>query len=452
MSAFTDDRTPNLDLELPHVDNLTKDDVVRLRSTLGKIDTFLSQLDTKLGTTATTLGTEIDKVRTTAAQNFATAISNLQHYGQYFGDRTTPPEGAEVGAMYLDTVTTPNVVKVLTTTGWQPTVTVSIGGSRQQLYTLSENGQVGPFTVDGGFTQGSININGVELFHGHGVTLNNVNGTFTLSSSAYAAGDVVVFRGFLANDVIDIYLKSEADARFARKQSSLTDTTANRGMLVGAFGLGATSFPPRILDANVPLATGFYEVPAIWTGSPTPRGAGLNQGYLTNWVWGNGTYAYQEFRSVNSNFVRKARRKDDGVWSTWFDLYDQTNILGAVAQSSGIPTGAIVEKGSNANGSYTRFADGTQICFHFPYFNGVVNNEIAGTWGYPAVFAAPPWLVGSINANVFAQNGSNLWSAPTVGFHSVAAASTNVSVYTTTATVVVGASYGVYVVAIGRWF
>ncbi|MEG0923200.1 MAG: hypothetical protein RSD57_15910 [Comamonas sp.] len=37
-------------------------------------------------------------------------------------------------------------------------------------------------------------------------------------------------------------------------------------------------------------------------------------------------------------------------------------ILGTVTQSGGVPTGAIIQRGSNANGIFVRFADGTQIC------------------------------------------------------------------------------------------
>lgn len=40
-------------------------------------------------------------------------------------------------------------------------------------------------------------------------------------------------------------------------------------------------------------------------------------------------------------------------------LYTSQNILGAV---SGVAAGGIIESGSNANGSYTKFADGTLIC------------------------------------------------------------------------------------------
>lgn len=43
------------------------------------------------------------------------------------------------------------------------------------------------------------------------------------------------------------------------------------------------------------------------------------------------------------------------------DVYARGGILGTVSQSSGVPTGAIIERGSNANGEYVKFADGTMI-------------------------------------------------------------------------------------------
>ncbi len=42
--------------------------------------------------------------------------------------------------------------------------------------------------------------------------------------------------------------------------------------------------------------------------------------------------------------------------------YRRGNAIGPVSQSGGIPTGAIIERGSNANGDYIKFADGTLIC------------------------------------------------------------------------------------------
>ena len=43
--------------------------------------------------------------------------------------------------------------------------------------------------------------------------------------------------------------------------------------------------------------------------------------------------------------------------------YGPGNLLGFVGETGGMPTGAVIERGSNANGSYVRFADGTQICW-----------------------------------------------------------------------------------------
>jgi len=39
--------------------------------------------------------------------------------------------------------------------------------------------------------------------------------------------------------------------------------------------------------------------------------------------------------------------------------------VGTVSESSGTPTGDIIERGSNANGEYVKFADGTMICQMF---------------------------------------------------------------------------------------
>ena len=44
------------------------------------------------------------------------------------------------------------------------------------------------------------------------------------------------------------------------------------------------------------------------------------------------------------------------------DHYKKANILGAVSESGGAPTGAIIEHGSNSNGEFVKYADGTMIC------------------------------------------------------------------------------------------
>ena len=44
-------------------------------------------------------------------------------------------------------------------------------------------------------------------------------------------------------------------------------------------------------------------------------------------------------------------------------VYGRDNILGTVSQSGGTPTGAIIERGSNSDGEYDKYAGGTLICW-----------------------------------------------------------------------------------------
>lgn len=76
------------------------------------------------------------------------------------------------------------------------------------------------------------------------------------------------------------------------------------------------------------------------------------------------------------------------------ERYGRDNILGTVSQSAGVPTGAVIERGSNANGEYVRFADGTQICT----IQSTFTQAAEVVWSYPAIFAAAPnYLSASIN-------------------------------------------------------
>lgn len=84
---------------------------------------------------------------------------------------------------------------------------------------------------------------------------------------------------------------------------------------------------------------------------------------------------------VRVNSETNAVERFDGV--NWInvgvsDALLRSDILGTVSESSGVPTGSIIERGSNASGNYVRFADGTQIC------HGLVNaviSLIATPWG-----------------------------------------------------------------------
>ncbi|MCQ2034462.1 hypothetical protein [Stutzerimonas kunmingensis] len=74
--------------------------------------------------------------------------------------------------------------------------------------------------------------------------------------------------------------------------------------------------------------------------------------------------AREMFGAENASNLTSGTLPDARVSSTLTadKAFRRGNILGTVSQSGGVPTGAIIERGSNANGEYVRFADGTQIC------------------------------------------------------------------------------------------
>jgi hypothetical protein len=68
--------------------------------------------------------------------------------------------------------------------------------------------------------------------------------------------------------------------------------------------------------------------------------------------------------------------------------YSPGNLLGTVSEAAGIPAGAVIERGSSANGDYVRFADGTQICTVKVAID--VSTSNAQNFSFPMSFAADP--------------------------------------------------------------
>lgn len=174
-------------------------------------------------------------------------------------------------------------------------------------------------------------------------------------------------------------------------QASPTDTTAGLLLKTGAFGLGEIATAPLLDDFDaLDKPTGFYRYTHA-TAGPRPTG-----------VDGNSSGGVLIVRADATNFVLFLWRNydvDTGIfhrkynnlaWSDWVELYNTTTIVGRVSESAGVPVGAIIESGSNANGDYVRYADGTQICAHtltLPYFN---TTRLQATWTYPAQFESAP--------------------------------------------------------------
>lgn len=167
--------------------------------------------------------------------------------------------------------------------------------------------------------------------------------------------------------------------------TSPTDGTEGAVMQVGAFGLGVTT-PPLVTNVNsTNLRNGYYRTQNPDGTMPPTNGFGVLK------VEGSAEEGIVRQTYQGSNRVEVWTRYNSGSWSPWRAIYNQGTVVGAVSQSGGVPTGAIIERGSNSNGTYIRWADGTQIC-HSPRLTSthLNNNALRSTWNFPATFAGRP--------------------------------------------------------------
>ena len=129
------------------------------------------------------------------------------------------------------------------------------------------------------------------------------------------------------------------------------------------------------------------------------------------------------------------------------DGYLKGTLLDTVAQDgNGVPTGGVIERGSNADGDYVRFADGTQICTSNDIPTGAISNQAGAlwqsnhlAWTFPAPFApgVPPILTGE-------SGNTGAW--PTFAPHGVL--STGLKA---TALIQITVGLNLRLCAIGRW-
>ncbi|MFU2327726.1 hypothetical protein [Pseudomonas sp. NFX98] len=133
-------------------------------------------------------------------------------------------------------------------------------------------------------------------------------------------------------------------------------------------------------------------------------------------------------------------------------MYSRTNSVGTVSQSGGTVTGAIIETGSNASGTYTKFADGTMICRR-----SVIYSAIPITTATGGIFYSSGGIPGSSFAATFIANPNvviNVSPSSGLVWHAVfgnATTTTGPAIYamsSTSSTVDVA----VVQIAYGRWF
>jgi hypothetical protein len=122
-------------------------------------------------------------------------------------------------------------------------------------------------------------------------------------------------------------------------------------------GLGADG-AKVVTDCNLAASNDHFSIAGSATNSPFGQAGALFAFRRSNGI----TQLAGRHNVAQANLLHVRCLAEGGGWTAWREVFHQGNFVGTVSQASGVPTGAIIERGSNANGSFVRFADGTQIC------------------------------------------------------------------------------------------
>ena len=144
------------------------------------------------------------------------------------------------------------------------------------------------------------------------------------------------------------------------------------------------------------------------------------------------------------------------------DAYGKNNIVGAVSQSGGVPTAAIVERGSNANGEYTKYADGTLICSRVAIFdpgsvilaNGKYRGSAGFKWTYPSTPTSEMAVAVTVG-RIFAEDTTGLLLSATAAERTSAASgrvASSATYYIESAATWAGITAQIQLIAFGRWY
>jgi len=188
----------------------------------------------------------------------------------------------------------------------------------------------------------------------------------------------------------------------------------------GAAALSAsTTIPSTDITGLGTIATQNANAAAITGGSVNGTTVGAttaSTGAFTNFV-ASGTATFTSNEAVKIPVGSTAQRPTpsagmlrfnstsgefEGYSTAWASVFGRSNILGTVSQTAGVPTGAIIERGSNGNGDFVRFADGTQICTRaLGGVRTIAAGDVLnlGTFNYAASFSNLPIVVITISGS-----------------------------------------------------
>lgn len=236
-----------------------------------------------------------------------------------------------------------------------------------------------------------------------------------------------------------------AQALYDSAQSLISSIQGHlSGILSGLFGAGTASAPSiaKTGDTNTGIYWPDNDQIALATG-------GVRRALLSTTAFDvslpiTGTAVQQSATDVTAGRLARADY-----------AYSPGNLLGAVSQSGGFPTGAAIERGTNANGEYVKFADGTLVCTNKNLtISAAASVLCSSVWTYPHAFSESPSFINiglSLASSDWSDSGlrDNVSTVGTIG--TPQATSATIGFYSGAGAITLTVS-NCRAIAVGRWF
>lgn len=162
--------------------------------------------------------------------------------------------------------------------------------------------------------------------------------------------------------------------------SGRQDDTIGRVLRVGDHGVGGAGLPTIAAIDIENLRSNTFCYLAINSGQGSLP---VNQNGYLRCATVTSAYAVQDYWPVSAG-DQYTRVLNNGTWTAWSKNVRLKDVVGTVSQSGGVPTGAIIERGTTATGEYTKYADGTLDCWYAPgYLTHAANTDLVTGWTFP---------------------------------------------------------------------
>ena len=276
-----------------------------------------------------------------------------------------------------------DTASVLFQTGFSGRAEMGTAGDDDFAVKVSDNGTDWTSAIIVDHVTGAVSLpQGLDL----GGTLSLPAGSLDLAGNAFA-GELPLAAGgtgaaSAAGARSNLGLGTAATAGVT---TSPVDTTPGRVMTTGAAGwLLDGAVAEEVANMNTWQVSGAFRFGNSTAGRPTGSNAGS---FIQVSRLSPASGPARQFQLAFTTGGRMLHREmvNVGEYAPWKEVYNIANILGTVSQSGGVPAGAIIQRGSNSNGAFVRFADGTQICTH----RAAAVDTGDATWTFPASFVGP---------------------------------------------------------------